>query len=259
MDDIIIRPVTYGELLQVAQVMAKAFWDDPLWGERMHPHRNKHPSDVEMFWFRLSRVEYWDYAQRWLVAIMKDDSGEDSVVGVIQWVRKGRGGHKMRCHWLDPSECNDPHIKIRRALQHVANLGDTNEGNLTQPLSRLAMQAHLYVWPNKAMDPAMSDLLARAHPFMKDTWTGERAEGWYLSLLAVHPDFQGRGVGRRLVKPGMDWAEEERVCVSVISGHDKDRFYKHCGFQFQDGNSTWGEGNPLSGLQGGNILWRVPA
>lgn len=135
----------------------------------------------------------------------------------------------------------------------------TITGNLLKPLFQVAMKIHALIWPNRASDPAEEDILERAFPFFKDMWSGERAEAWYLQNLAVHPDFQGKGIGRMLVQWGLDRARDEGIYASVIAARGKDPFYRKCGFDVQDGNwGMGGEENPLRGFEGGNMHWRAP-
>lgn len=120
------------------------------------------------------------------------------------------------------------------------------------------MKVHALLWPNRACDPEKEDIIQRAHPFIDRAWTGERNESWYLDLLAVHPDHQGKGIGRRLVQWGLSRAEEEGICASVISAKGKDAFYQKCGYDLQDGCAGMGDGNPLADVAGGNMWWRMP-
>lgn len=56
-------------------------------------------------------------------------------------------------------------------------------------------------------------------------------ENWYLSLLAISPTHQGRGIGARLVQQGLQWAKEEGVTASVIAAPKAEVFYKRQGFE----------------------------
>lgn len=114
------------------------------------------------------------------------------------------------------------------------------------------------VWPSRACDAENEDIIERSYPYFDEIWTGDRAESWYLETLAVHPGFQGRGVGRDLVQWGLERAEEEGICASVVSAKGKDGFYRKAGFDLLEGSATSGKGNPLAGVEGGNIHWRVP-
>ena len=55
MSEIVLRDTSYSELPEIAHVMATAFWEDNLFGRIIHPHRNEHPSDVDLYWLRRAR------------------------------------------------------------------------------------------------------------------------------------------------------------------------------------------------------------
>lgn len=103
MAKVTIREARYFELPRISQVLAQAFWDDNLNGDLIHPHRNKFPADVELYWLRRCRVNYWDYTWRWLVAVSRDEkTGTEAIVGIAEWARLGEGRKKLQCSWYDP-------------------------------------------------------------------------------------------------------------------------------------------------------------
>lgn len=73
-------------------------------------------------------------------------------------------------------------------------------------------------------------------------------------MLATHPDFQGQGIGKELVKWGIDEADKENVCASVISSDGNEGFYGKSGF-IEVGRANVG---PLkeNGIKGGAIMFR---
>ncbi|KAF3352579.1 hypothetical protein VDGD_08283 [Verticillium dahliae] len=233
MCEIALRDARYTELAEIAHVMATAFWEDNLFGELIHPHRDEHPDDVDLYWLRRARVNFWDFRWKWLVATTKDVNGNEVIAGIAQWARLGDGGQKMDCWYLDPR-------------------------NSLKPLSSLAMKAHAWLWPSRAVDAKEEDIIERAYPFFDDIWTGKRAESWYLEAVAVRPDFQGQGVGYKLVQWGIQRAREEGICASVSSAKGKDGFYTKCGFDEQYGSARQGEGNPLAEVEGANMFWKWP-
>ncbi|KAH8204761.1 hypothetical protein TruAng_001095 [Truncatella angustata] len=119
------------------------------------------------------------------------------------------------------------------------------------------MKIHALLWPNRACDPKEEDVIDRAYPCFDGVWSGDRAESWYLETLAVHPDYQSRGIGRALVRWGIYRAEKDGICASVVSAKGKDEFYRKAGFVLQDGSSGMGPGNPLANVEGGNIWWKM--
>ena len=133
-------------------------------------------------------------------------------------------------------------------------------GNLAAPLAKLTNHLFNTINPNRALDPSKVDILRDSEKFFKHHWAGERQENWYLELLAVDPEFQGKGFGQELVEWGIKQAESENVHASVISSDGNDTFYLKCGFEEVVGNATDGEGNPLgvAGVKGGSILFKYP-
>ena len=56
--------------------------------------------------------------------------------------------------------------------------------------------------------------------------------------IAVHPDHQGQGLGKRIMAELMDWAERElpRTCIlSLIADPPADRLYQQFGFDYRVG------------------------
>lgn len=83
-------------------------------------------------------------------------------------------------------------------------------------------------------------------------WLGDRAETWFLDLLCVHPDAQGKGFGRELGLWGVQCSEEEGVCASVICAENKEGFYGKLGF-VEKGRANVGV---LKDVRGGAIMFR---
>jgi predicted N-acetyltransferase YhbS len=87
-------------------------------------------------------------------------------------------------------------------------------------------------------------IVERVYPHFDTTWRGKRAESWYLEILAVHPDFQKKNMGRKLVRWGLEQAETEGIYASVVSAFGKDEFYTKCGFGEQYGSARQGSKHP---------------
>jgi GNAT superfamily N-acetyltransferase len=131
-------------------------------------------------------------------------------------------------------------------------------GNLLKPLFSLAMDIHARIWPNRAADPKNEDIIERSYPYFEHIWSGKRAESWYLAALAVHPNFHGTGVGKKLAQWGIEQAQAEGVCASLVAAYGTDEFYKKCGFDEQYGRAGEAEGNPLADVAGSNMYWYWP-
>jgi GNAT superfamily N-acetyltransferase len=133
-------------------------------------------------------------------------------------------------------------------------------GRYIKPIAAFFVKLHAIIYPNRALSSTMGDVIERSYPYFSSVWAGDRAEGWYLEWLAVHPDHQYKGIGTRLAQWGLDRAEEEQVWASVISASGKEEFYQRkCGFHEEYWSASMGEGNPLARTYGrGRMFWRRP-
>ncbi|KAI7332896.1 hypothetical protein KC315_g4422 [Hortaea werneckii] len=224
----LIRPAQRSDLSPAAKVCAKAFFDTELFGEVIHPYRHQYPDDMHLYWLKNFRRGLNRKDNHILVATASEPGeSQPRIVGVAQWIRR-----RAQPSSQDQQSSTSPSSKQNEAEE---------EDELP---------------PNRAADPAKIDVLQRVGPFVDHKWSGERAETWYLGLLAIHPDYQGHGIGKQFVAWGFERARADTVCVSVISALGKDGFYRNCGFDVDVGYATEGEGNPLSGVPGGLIMFR---
>lgn len=107
MSQLTLREAHYSDLPRVAEILTRAFWNDGMFGDTIHPHRKAHPEGMELYWLRRARVNFWDYTWKFLVGVMPDgQEGGEKIVGIAQWARLGEGGRRMRCWWFDPRECS---------------------------------------------------------------------------------------------------------------------------------------------------------
>ena len=111
----------------------------------------------------------------------------------------------------------------------------TDAGNLIAPALHAYHTLSLRLFPNRAADPAQVSWLDEAVAASEVYWTGDRAECWDLYVCGVHPDFQGKGVGRILASWGVKEAEKEGAdtCASVLCGEKNRGFYGKAGFTVQ--------------------------
>lgn len=82
--DIRLRPAVYGDLVRIGHVAGRAFFDDNILGDMVHPHKGQFPNDMDLYWSRRARVNFWDYRWKQVVATCHDDKGNDVVVGIAQ-------------------------------------------------------------------------------------------------------------------------------------------------------------------------------
>ena len=104
-----------------------------------------------------------------------------------------------------------------------------------------------------AAAPAFARVLA-AYPsrfptFMRYGMAAQRAhppgEHWYLVALGVRPEAQRAGIGRRLLMPVLDRADDDRVaCYLETSDRNNVGFYERLGFTIVDDDLKLVKGGP---------------
>lgn len=108
--------------------------------------------------------------------------------------------------------------------------------------------------PDSSLDPARRNAYVEAEPFFAHHFTSQSPH-YTLDLLGVLPDAQGQGQGRALVAWGLARAKEQDAPATVVCSAGSSGFYAKCGFEIEIGNVTHGIGNPLSSVEGGEILF----
>ncbi|KAF2035231.1 acyl-CoA N-acyltransferase [Setomelanomma holmii] len=215
--EIELRAARLSDLSSIANVWAAAFFDDEIIGEIMHPHRREYPDDVYWFLLRGIRERFWDWRHQFIVVT---DGGK--VIGAADWRRLGKGGERIELWRADPRKLISPLLKASHSMS-------------------------LTIFPNRAADPSRATFLDTAVANSEQYWTDDRSECWDLHVCGVHPDYQGKGVGKLLAQWGVRKAEKEGddVAASVLCGEKNRGFYEKAGMGVQVGG-TKGEGGGIA-------------
>ncbi|KAK1967473.1 acetyltransferase [Colletotrichum sublineola] len=196
-----IRPGTSADLPAVADIYMASFGDD--WAvQKMHPRRREFPDDWRAWCHRFFYARYWGPEQQLFCVLVVPDlssaSGE-RVVAFMWWRRP----------YPTPEETSatEGPLTIRGWLKPVL-LG----------LNSLSG----YLWPPRCVDPELADIFDDTHiasdPIKNDPEHPRRKNAWYLSTLAVHPEFQGKGYGSLLVREGLQQVDKEGRLGFVVKG-----------------------------------------
>lgn len=97
-----LREARFSDLNSIAHVWHKAFFDDEIIGDIMHPHRQEYPEDVYWFLLRGIRERFWNWRHRFLVVVTEDEHGIEQIVGAADWRRLGKGGAERELTRVDP-------------------------------------------------------------------------------------------------------------------------------------------------------------
>src|SRR5271154_2560981 len=95
-----VRRALIGEQSNIARVCSLAFWDDVLFGKLIHPFREQHPHDSDLYWLRRIQVDWWDWSPVFLVTTDVDSqTGREVVTGHAHWSRIGSREQNWRAGW----------------------------------------------------------------------------------------------------------------------------------------------------------------
>ncbi|RMY38319.1 hypothetical protein D0865_13127 [Hortaea werneckii] len=164
----------------------------------------------------------------------------------LYWLKNFRRGLNRKDNYIlvatvsEPGESQPRIVGVAQWIRRRARAGSQDQSSSTSSEQNKAEEEQEELPPNRAADPAKLDVLQRVGPFVDHKWS----------------DFQGHGIGKQFVAWGFERAKADAVCVSVISALGKDGFYRSCGFDVDVGYATEGEGNPLSGVPGGLVMFR---
>lgn len=103
-----LRPAQFSDLTSIACVWYRAFFDDEIIGEIMHPHRKEYPEDVYWFLLRGIRERFWDWRHQFWVVVAEDEHGSKKIAGAADWRRLGQGGAAMELSTVDPRTFGKP-------------------------------------------------------------------------------------------------------------------------------------------------------
>jgi GNAT superfamily N-acetyltransferase len=236
-----IRPARLVDHWAIARLNTQAFFEDVLFGRAIHPNRHRYPFDSDRYWLLRNLVAHFDYSHRFMVAVVADAQGQERLVGQTHWSRIG--------------------LSARESCEAGWGLGRFDARRLLRPIVAAVTYLASLVWRNRAAESAMENIIEDSYGYLDHVWDPAkgRCPSLYLESMAVAPEYQGLGIGKKLVQEGLKMADIENISASVISADGKEGFYRKCGFDVGPvGRSGEGEGNPLWRIPGGLVFFRSP-
>lgn len=124
-------------------------------------------------------------------------------------------------------------------MKNIPELGVTVRGDKNIPGHQLTALFGALNWSSGNYPEKLASAVANSHS-VTSLWAGDRLIGLvtaisdgalcaYFPYVAVHPDFQGRGYGRLLLRAALEMYRGFHH-VSLISYADKEGFYLKNGF-----------------------------
>ncbi|TVY35938.1 hypothetical protein LOCC1_G008935 [Lachnellula occidentalis] len=232
---IIIRQARLWEGYQIGKIASITYYDTPL-VNFLSPYRAKYPADYVRTYSERSQARLFN--PRSLSFVACEASNPSHVIGYAQFLRLGDDGGAKR------------HLASRKSLWLWA---------LSWLFWAYCKVLGLTIGDKSADPKAVAEFLSLVASDDDKYWKGvpERKNRWHAASVVVGKEFQGRGVGKRLMAEVIRRAESEGVCVGLEASGPGEHLYRSVGFQllgrFSERSQVIDQGS--AGIVGGVMMW----
>jgi GNAT superfamily N-acetyltransferase len=282
-----LRLARYSDLPSASQLLAQAFYNEQL-NQHIFPYRQHYQEDYVRAWRWKILQKWWSWDCICVVSYAEACEQETAAAASLDDKQQRDGdsdSSDLRTCQLEHSDSAPHNKQIFKGIS-VWSLTDTtyrspwrisrwDPRRIISPLLSIYHRFLNSIFHNRATrSPSPTDPTP-LHKLNFDSLLGPfadqffvepayRRRHWELSLLGVHPQFQGLGVGSELVRWGLEKAEADGLPAVVVGAPDTESFYQRRGFtelvgyisQAVDGEGE-GRKNPLMerGIGGGAVMW----
>ncbi len=238
-EPILIRPSRLFEGHHVGRIAAKTYYNTPL-TRFLAPHREKYYADYE--WGFSNRAQARLFTPRNVTFFAYEKSRPEWPIGYVQFVRLGddEAARKMDRDaglvwrlWLWACSWGWWTYTKVVALLYGGVRGDRSaDANADAAFGRMVVEETKANWEGK--------------PEMKNRW--------HAQSVVVCEEFQGRGIGKRLMAEVLERADSEGVIVGLEASAAGESMYRSVGFELL---ARFSGENTFEGRAGG-VMMRKP-
>lgn len=235
-EPILIRPARLFEGHHVGRIAARTYNDQPL-SKALAPRRAEFYGDYERGYKNRGQARL--FSPRTVTLFAYEKSRPESPIGYVCFVRMGddEAARKM-----------DRDVGVTwRFLYFV----------LSWMWWAWVKVADFWHGPDRASDPvAVGSFSIAVMEDEKTYWEGrpERANRWHAQSVVILPEYQGMGIGKRLMAEIIGRAESEGVIMGLEASAVGEGMYRNVGFELL---GRFAPTNTIEG-SGGGIMMRKP-
>ncbi|TVY26748.1 hypothetical protein LHYA1_G004710 [Lachnellula hyalina] len=229
---IIIRQARLWEGRRIGEIAAKTYYDTPLINF-LSPYREKYPADYVRAFTERSQARLLN--PRFISFVACEASNPSYAIGYGSFLRLG------------DDEGAKKHLASRKSLWLWA---------LSWLFWAYCKILELTIGDKSADPKATAEFRSLIASDDEKYWNSipERKNRWHAGSVVVGTEFQGRGIGKRLMAEVLRRAEGEGVCVGLEASGPGEHMYRSVGFQllgrFNDRSQVID-----NGAVGGIMMW----
>ncbi|KAF1986776.1 acyl-CoA N-acyltransferase [Aulographum hederae CBS 113979] len=197
-----IRPATLDDIPQLARIAASTFAKDELF-TWMYPRMDQYPDDMYHWFLIKTKIRFNGLGSHVFVAEVEDAGGKRTIAGQAVWERGGKDEEAKK--WKS----------------------DT----FGRKLERRLLQAEMWYYTHcleRASDPVrISHFEEVANYEFYSTLPGH----WHLAHLVILPQYQRKGIAKRLIAWGVETARQEHLPVTLEASRVGRKVYEKIGFR----------------------------
>ncbi|KAG7058963.1 hypothetical protein JMJ77_0006332 [Colletotrichum scovillei] len=197
----VLRDVSPSQLDQLIELACRIWVDDPAFSMLFTKHHDNRIENVRVIWRLILRYELAKAGT--VITVVRDvsEAGEGQYVGLGIWQRHGTSAKAKS--W----QVNSLHKRL------------------------LMLQVALEYWYRLLVGSLPASKVRELMGQLNKAQNMYPAERWRLCWLGVCPDARGRGVGRELIRWGLDRSDEEAVPTVLEASNAGAILYKKYGFR----------------------------
>ncbi|KAF6812403.1 GNAT family protein [Colletotrichum musicola] len=226
-----VRPVTAADVPGVVDVGDAAFIDSEL-NAWVYPHRRAFPESRRARVLLAIRTAFAKPGVHGVVCVADSDDPADwprgQIIGYASWERHG--------------PASDPVVAKYR--EHNTGVFKAVERTLLGLQSRYVDYFRL----DQTVDREAKAVFEKESAEYPNPFASVPGH-WSLVVLGVHPDWQGKGVGKKIMQWGLERAAAEDVPITLFASPAGHPFYKRLGFDVVGWATTesvkWSEGGAV--------------
>ncbi|KAF7958140.1 hypothetical protein EAE96_003702 [Botrytis aclada] len=232
----ILRPATLFDIPQMSHIVIAAYAASPV-SDFLNPHAKQYPRDQQMSVAQAVTKSYLN--PRNLTLVVCSPASPDALVAYGMYSRKG----------LDSGV--EKFVNERSALERWARW-------ILSSILGVLFALYNYLRPDRATSKPNNAVFDHSIKMDQERyWAPEsfprRQNRWHVNTIVVLPEYQGKGIGKLLMKYILERARKENLPAGLTASIEGEKLYRNLGFKWLGDFYT--RVGRQHGDGGGHMIW----